>query len=142
MWSLDTCTPTDFSHQTQPSSTGEGFKLEFAMLVQTEILQLEWCPRGGLREDSDIEVSPDAMQVDGSENGFALRRLGLLGTLTTDGRVAIYEVPHPDSLRKASHLSSSFSGDSHSFCKLICTLSHGKLKPPPASRVSDRPPPL
>ena len=93
LWSLDTSCSGDFATETLPDSKGAGMRLELAVLLEMEMIQLRWCPRGGAAE----EVAP-------TQPGKPpkLQRLGLLAALSADGQLFIFDIPTPDSLRLAT----------------------------------------
>lgn len=79
IWSLDTTDPTDFDVEPAPSGKGRGLRLDLAILTESEMLVLKWCPKGGSREGIPATDS----------------RLGLLAALTADGRLEVYDIPYP-----------------------------------------------
>lgn len=85
IWSLDTSDPTDFDIDPVPSGKGRGLRLDLAIIVEAEMLALKWCPKGGKRASS--------LKND--------ERLGLVASLTSDGRLHIYDVPYPAAAKSA-----------------------------------------
>lgn len=90
LWSLDTSCSSDFANETLPDTKGTGMRLELAVLLEMQISQLRWCPRGGVGEEI-APLQPGKLQ--------RLDRLGLLAALSTDGRLFIFDIPTPESLR-------------------------------------------
>jgi hypothetical protein len=79
--------------------------LELAILLDTEAIQITWCPRGGQVEDHQGGSNGTDSNT-GSVNA-SIPRLGLLAVLDTRGRLAVYGVPVPSKYRKAAGISNN-----------------------------------
>ena len=90
LWSLDTSCASDFATETLSDIKGTGMRLELAVLLEMEMIQLRWCPRGGAAEEV-ARTQPGKLPK--------LQRLGLLAALSADGQLFIFDIPTPDSLR-------------------------------------------
>jgi hypothetical protein len=80
--------------------------LELAILLDTEAIQLTWCPKGGQAENYQ-EVSTSGTDMHTGSEGAIIPRLGLLAVLDTRGRLAIHAIPVPNSFRKAAGINNN-----------------------------------
>lgn len=97
LWSIDARISADFAVVSDLQQQGRGPRLELALMVESEVIQLAWCPKGG-----ETEIKSQASAEDNSAIGTPVKRLGILAALSANGTVRLYDVPHPESIKAAS----------------------------------------
>lgn len=90
IWHIDTQDPADVSPSTEKGTKDCKPRLDLALLTEDEIMQLQWCPKGGLKETSSLDTQ---------QSSSSLQRLGLLACLCLDRVIRIYDIPTPQSAR-------------------------------------------
>lgn len=72
-------------------------RFEMGLLLgenEGEARDLQWCPRGG------IDKTGDEMDVDENGGGAQAEKMGILAGVFTDGKVKVFVVPTPETVRE------------------------------------------
>ncbi|GAA5900139.1 transcription factor TFIIIC subunit TFC6 [Sporobolomyces salmoneus] len=106
IWSLSTPHPEQsFAVETSSGENDEdsseaqegGMRFEMGLLLgenEGEARDLQWCPRGG------IDKTGDEMDVDENGGGAQAEKMGILAGVFTDGKVKVFVVPTPETVRE------------------------------------------
>lgn len=103
IWSLLTPHPEQsLAVETAEGEVEEPEKMRFEMGVligegEGEARDLQWCPRGGVAPSAR---SGHAMEIDQSKSSTAENSLGVLAGVFTDGKIKIFVVANPRTVRE------------------------------------------